>query len=145
MSAINNVLSAAALAAGYFGISVISLNDALPRPALGPVLTVQHLTAERDGDTAVFDYARTIHRIGEMTYSVRIMARTADGVRQTCAMSIGPIRYSPESRLPDRIDLAWWTNGDCLTLPPGPAEIWTTWAPEDGSTDPLTIITEVTG
>jgi len=145
VTAINNVMSAAALAAGYFGIGVLSLNDALPRPPLGPVITVHHLAAARDGDTARIDYSRTIHRAAEMTYSVRVMTRDDAGAHQVCAMSLGPILYSPDAQLPPEIDLAWWTNGECPALPLGRVEIWTTWAPEDDGVPKLTIITEVTG
>lgn len=138
---LNNVASIGALAAGYFGLATVSLNEFLLRPDIPPILEIHALAAFRDGDTARIEYDRTISREGDMTYSVRVMERGTNGMSQYCAMDLGPIHYSPEAELPEMIDLAWWTNGECSELPAGRAEIWTTW--QEQGQQPMTVITPV--
>lgn len=69
---------------------------------------------------------RTIHRpfLGEWTVSVKRFVSV--GWVNHCTAS-GRAHYEKGAELPTDLDLNWWTNGACQTLPEGRYAIETTW------------------
>lgn len=53
-----------------------------------------------------------------------------DGGWLTLCNATGASNYLPEARFPRRLDLRWWTDGQCRPLPPGRYHITTSWTIE---------------
>ena len=114
-----------------------------PRAGMDEFFRVQSITAERAGETAVLQVQREVLRPVHMEFTVRVMSRGRQGWVEFCSMSSGVILYMPDTELPDPVTLDWWTWGECPVLPPGPARIVTTWAPEPPGLEPITLVSEV--
>ena len=115
----------------------------IPPPSTAHYFDVRSVSAERVGDTAHLHIDRIIHAPIEMSWTVRVMEEADDGWRQVCQASSGVFQYRPEARLPVPTSLEWWTDGQCVDLPPGPARIITTWTPQRAGLDPVTYIARV--
>jgi hypothetical protein len=69
----------------------------------------------------IFD--REIDRAFHGSYHVEIR----DVSREIICTGGDTLQYVPESTLPERITLDWWSNGGCNELPPGVYTLSTTW------------------
>lgn len=132
-----------AIALIFAGMGVDTAVSVLPRAEMTQFFQVRSVTAERDGSTAILRVDRSILRPMHMSFSVRVLAHTARGWVETCAMSSGVIEYQPDNALPEPVTLDWWTWGRCPHLPEGPARIVTTWTPAVQGFDPVTVSTDV--
>jgi hypothetical protein len=132
-----------ALALGFTGIAMDTTTSLLPPPVTEQYFEIHSMIAERVGDTASMIVDRTIRAPIEMSWTVRVMEEADDGWRQVCQASSGVFQYRPEARLPVPTSLEWWTDGQCVDLPPGPARIITTWTPQRAGLDPVTYIARV--
>ena len=106
-------------------------------PEVSVYFEIHDIRAERDGTGANLWVDRTIRLPLHMAYTVRVMERTPQGWRQFCEARGGPFLYQPDAIIDQPVTLAWWTGGECVTLPDGPARIVTTWAPAIKGLDPV--------
>ena len=132
-----------ALALGFSGLFIDTTSQLIPKMTTAQYFDVRSISAERVGDSAILHVDREIYAPIEMSFSVRIMAEGADGWHQFCKMQAEPFQYRPEAVLPTPTILSWWTDGKCVTLPPGPAQIITTWSPANRALAPITVIARV--
>lgn len=68
---------------------------------------------------------RTIKREFQGAWVVSVR-RWNGGWEQACASS-GESLYRSSRKLPERLDLDWWTRGACKTLTPGKYRVSTAW------------------
>jgi len=127
----------------FSGLVMVTGADLLPDPKLETYFQVKSLSAERINSTAVFTVDREIYRPIEMSFVVRVLEFTDEGLEQFCKANSQPFMYHPQAKNPTGKDLAWWTDGQCPVLPPGDAFISTTWTPVDKRLSPLTVEIEV--
>lgn len=128
---------------GWAGLTLDTAVSFAPKASLSTYFEVHSVTAERAGETAILLVDREIHSPINMAYTVRIMAEEGGRLVQTCKAESNTFLYLPTAKLPDRITLDWWTNGECAALPDGPALIVTTWDPDPSGLEPLTVTAEV--
>ena len=69
---------------------------------------------------------RTIHRSFTAQWGVSVRVVSADGSYVACAAS-ALSSYVAGSEIPHAVDLGWWTNNQCTTLPVGSYVVHTTW------------------
>lgn len=69
---------------------------------------------------------REIKRDFSGTWGVSVRVLDASGTYVMCAAS-AVSEYRKGTDLPNFIDLGWWTNGQCKTLPAGSYVVYTTW------------------
>ena len=69
---------------------------------------------------------RTIHRPFSGTWTVSVRELSSGKIYKTCSAS-GHSDYDVGIDLPQSLDLAWWTNGACTTLPTGTYVVNTEW------------------
>jgi len=138
MSAVADTVFAMMVAAGVTGLAVDSMVKVAPKPVTADFFEVREIKAERAGSGALLWIDRDIHRAVYMTASVRVMQPTPAGMQQVCIADGPTILYRPEAVMPQPVTLDWWSFGKCPSLPPQRAMIETTWAPRDGSLEPVT-------
>lgn len=143
MSATGDMIYAMLVASGLSSAVVVQVIPHMPRPELHDFYTVESVTAKRAGSSAVLNVVRTIRQPLLMSYAVRVFMVGADGAWPICTAEGGPFQYRPDAVLPDPITLAWWTDGECIILPPGRIEIETTWDPIVPDFPPISVTTEV--
>ena len=145
MSDVGSAIYHTAVAMGVAGSVFTSVAGMVPGPKLGDFFEVQSVQVERVGDTALFTVDRVIHAPIVMGFVVRVMEKTDHGPVQNCKASSAPFKYTPKAAPIVGKDLSWWTDGQCVTLPPGPVEIITTWTPVNTALGALTNVVEVDG
>lgn len=69
---------------------------------------------------------REIKRDFSGTWGVSVRVLDASGTFVMCAAS-AISEYRKGTDLPEFVDLGWWTNGQCKTLPAGSYVVYTTW------------------
>lgn len=138
------MVAAVAVASGIFQVAHTGLSQMHP-PEVATYFEVSSIRAERQGDGARLWVDRTIHLPVHMSYTVRVMERTAQGWREYCEAQNGPFLYQPDAVLDQPVSLSWWTGGKCDTLPEGRARIVTTWAPTIKGVEPVSYTVEVAG
>jgi len=129
----------------FVGLGVDTAVRMMPEAMTQDYFQVNAITAEREGDTAILHVDREIKRPIHMSYTVTVSQKLATGLKSICRYSSGVFQYQPDAELPDKIDLDWWSDGHCKTLPPGEAVIITTWTPAMPGLQPITVKTEVMG
>jgi hypothetical protein len=70
---------------------------------------------------------RTIHRDIYMTWTVELEKVLADGSTQFVRRATGENNYRTSSRLPDNLDMDWWTYPQKWCIQPGVYHIETCW------------------
>ena len=138
MSATMDAIYGLMVAAGVTGLAVDSMVKVAPKPVTADFFEVREIRAERDGSGALLWIDRDIHRAVYMAATVRIMAQMDSGWREYCIADGPTILYNPAAVLDQPVTLDWWSFGKCPSLPPQRAMIETTWAPRDGSLEPVT-------
>lgn len=138
LSSVHDTIFSALVAFGVTGLAIDAVVGIAPNPITESAFEVRSITGERVGDTAVLDVDRVVHMPIVMGFSVRILEVTESGLEQYCIMDAEPFPYSPNAVVPDTIDLDWWTNGECATLPDGPVVVDTTWTPRKEGYAPVT-------
>jgi hypothetical protein len=125
------------IALSVFGMSVPTAVQLIPQPQTGDYFEVRDIALERP-DRLYVD--RAIKRPVDMSFRVRVQERVPGGWRTVCEGRDGPIHYDPGTVLDQPVTLEWWTNGECVTLPEGPARVITSWTPLGMNT--VTVIAE---
>ena len=125
------------IALSVFGMSVPTAVQLIPQPQTGDYFEVRDIALERP-DRLYVD--RAIKRPVDMSFRVRVQERVPGGWRTVCEGRDGPIHYDPGTVLDQPVTLEWWTNGECVTLPEGPARVITSWTPL--GMDTVTVIAE---
>jgi hypothetical protein len=87
----------------------------------------------------ILDVDRVIHRPFRAEWSV--LVRGYDGGRWVIwCTAHGAGNYIPTAALPDPLTLEWWTDGECVTPPPGRYMISTIWTIQGTHTLPDKVI-----
>jgi len=139
----HNLLFSAAISFGITGLTIDTTSQFLPTPTTNHFFQVQSISATRVGDSAQLVIQRIVHAPIEMSFTVRVMGESDLGWQQWCKAESAVFQYRPEAVLPVPVTLEWWTDGKCPTLPPGPAQIITTWEPAARGLDAVTVIARV--
>jgi len=131
-----------AIALGLSGLAIDTTSMLVPPPETARYFDVRSVSAERVGDTAHLHIDRAIYAPIEMSFSVRVMEDRGEW-HQVCKHESGVFQYRPEAALPVPVTLEWWTDGRCVSIPPGPVQIITTWTPANRALEPVTRIARV--
>jgi len=83
------------------------------------------------GQPVLMAVDRVIKREFYATWTVRVR-KIEDGGWLTACAAIGGGEYQPIATLPVGLDLGWWTDGRCQSLPAGQYLANTTWQIEGG-------------
>lgn len=138
MSATMDAIYGLAVSIGVVGLVTDSVVKLAPQPVTADFFEVREIKAERAGSGALLWIDRDIHRAVYMAATVRIMAQMDSGWREYCIADGPTILYNPAAVLDQPVTLDWWSFGKCPSLPQQRAMIETTWAPRDGSLEPVT-------
>jgi hypothetical protein len=143
MTATGNLIYTVLVASGLVGAAMTHTVPLMPRPGLERYYEVESVTADRVGNEVHLHVDRAIHAPITMSYSIRVFQMTHSGAVLSCVAQGGPFRYRPDAVLPNPVTLDWWTGGHCPEIPPGQAQIETTWDPIIPDYKPITVTTEV--
>lgn len=79
-----------------------------------------------EGSTPLLEVDRTIHREFRGRWIATVMREGPDGFHVFCTAR-GANDYSPDARLPQPLDLNWWTWPTVCILPAGRYQLRTLW------------------
>lgn len=108
----------ALLVLAWMGIAALPLSSFWFKPELVVVQDAPVKTSPKMG------FTREIKRPVLMRYSV--IVRDVH-LAVVCESPSPLIEYKPDATLPEDLDLDWWTDGDCPTLPTGTYIVETCW------------------
>ena len=78
------------------------------------------------GQPIVMAVDRVIHKSFVAQWGVNVRVVSVDGSYVACAAS-ALSSYVAGAEIPHAVDLGWWTNNQCATLPVGSYVVHTTW------------------
>ena len=85
-----------------------------------------HVADSKVGQPIVMVVDRKINRAFIATWGVNVRVVSVEGSHVECAAS-ALSSYVAGSEIPHAVDLGWWTNNQCKTLPVGSYVVHTTW------------------